>query len=430
MKKESIYNFSANININGKPLYLIYNTLSHKLVDFTDQSFSSLTDTQERIMEDNGFLIDENINETQLAQYYRLTTIFDKKLLALTIIPTADCNFRCIYCYQNSKKSYIDNNTVEKIISFLERNVQFYSAVSITWFGGEPLLCKKEVLYITEKANAICKRNKTAFVSYMTTNGYELDLDFFKSALSSGLRYYQITIDGNREIHNAQRPHKNNNNSYDKIVSNLTAISENISRTRFEIGIRINVSSESLTTMPEFIDTLANLFASDKRFVIIWQWVRNWGGDRINKDLVMSNTPCSDLTRLSIKKGLRCYEGLSCNSGTDICEATYKSGFVINYSGKVYKCSMRTFENPEDDINQIGYLDANGKLKIDIQKEAMWLLPKIDEKCYDCVFFPQCLGNSCPFTSIYMNKRTCINHKKLIPVQMESMYLSGRYITI
>ena len=49
MKKESIYNFSANININGKPLYLIYNTLTRKLVDFTDQSFSYLTDIQEKI---------------------------------------------------------------------------------------------------------------------------------------------------------------------------------------------------------------------------------------------------------------------------------------------------------------------------------------------------------------------------------------------
>ena len=430
MMKESIYNYKINLSIKDEYKSFIFNTRSRKLLDFTGQQLSNLSPTQEKILRNNGFLVDDDIDESQLALYYRINKIYQNKLLSLTIIPTADCNFKCVYCYQTSKNAYIDREVVENIIKYIEKNVQYYSALSITWFGGEPLLCKDEVLYIIKKAKNLCLKHNKPFVSYMTTNGYELDLNFFTKSLKNGLRYYQITIDGDSNIHNLQRPHILHSDSFERIIDNLSLISKNTDKLRFEIGIRINVSKKSLATMPVFIEKLSELFAADKRFVLIWQWVRDWGGDRIDKGLTISNTVCKDLMKISMEKGMRCYEVLSCNSGTDICEAAYKNGYVINYVGKVYKCAMKTFDNPEEDMNCIGELNNRGDIEIDEIKEAKWLLPKIRDDCYACVFFPMCMGNACPFTSVYKNKQTCIVFKSLIPTQIESMYARQNFISL
>lgn len=430
MKKESIYNYSTEIEVEQERKRLIYNTKSRKLLDFTGLEFSNLSEDEEKILFANGFLVEQSIDEAEQSRYYEINTIYQTKILSLTIIPTADCNFKCVYCYQTSKEKYINADTVERIIRFLDKNVKYFSSVSITWFGGEPLLCKREVLQIMQKAKEICRKYKRPLTGYMTTNGYELDVDFFEKALNNGLRYYQITIDGEPEDHNFQRPHCKNNDSYEKIMENLLCISKEITNKRFEIGIRVNVSSKNLEKMPKFIERISIMFANDKRFVLIWQWVRDWGGDKIKTETLVPNVVCKELMKLTMEKNMNCYEMLSCNSGTDMCEASYKNGYVFNYTGKVYKCAMKTFDNPEDDINCIGVLNRYGEIEVDIQKEAKWILPTTKDSCYKCVFFPICMGNACPYTAVYRNKKSCIVFKDLIPSQMEAMYHKGNYIKL
>lgn len=427
MVKESIYNYSTSITLGDKVKQLVYNTRSRRLINFTNRSFQEISSQEERILIEQGFLVSDTRDECVEMEYDRLCRIFQKEMLSLTIIPTSDCNFRCVYCYQTASDGYITSSVINNIISYLEKNARYYKAVSISWFGGEPLLCKNEVLEILQQAALICKKNKVSLVSYMTTNAYELDLVFFEKALSYGLRYYQITIDGLAEEHNSQRPHCTNNDSYEKIIKNLTEIAKQFQTKRFEIGLRVNVSSNNIGSMERFTDEMVRLFGHDRHFVMIWQWVRDWGGNRLDKKSLISNDACRKLMDDSIKKGLRCHEILSCQAGTDTCEAMYKSGLVFNFDGNVYKCAMRVFNADEHKKNCVGKLLENGNIVFDKGIEAQWLLPTVRQSCYSCVFFPLCMGNACPFTMVYRNEHTCIVFKNLIPDQMKTMYLKGNY---
>ena len=179
--------------------------------------------------------------------------------------------------------------------------------------------------------------------------------------------------------------------------------------------------------MERFTDEMVRLFGHDRHFVMIWQWVRDWGGNRLDKKSLISNDACRKLMDDSIKKGLRCHEILSCQAGTDTCEAMYKSGLVFNFDGNVYKCAMRVFNADEHKKNCVGKLLENGNIVFDKGIEAQWLLPTVRQSCYSCVFFPLCMGNACPFTMVYRNEHTCIVFKNLIPDQMKTMYLKGNY---
>ena len=87
-----------------------------------------------------------------------------------TISLTNKCNLRCSYCYEkhlNTEMGSITVDIVKRIADFINhRN----DAGTVYLFGGEPLLCKSEVLYFCETLHA------DRFV--ITTNGILLDEKF------------------------------------------------------------------------------------------------------------------------------------------------------------------------------------------------------------------------------------------------------------
>ena len=120
-------------------------------------------------------------------------------------------------------------------------------------------------LQMMEQINNLCKNHGVAMVSSITTNGYELDIETFKKFVRKRVLYYQITIDGDRDNHNRKRPHKVYEDSYDKIVNNLVEISKLPMSYRFEIGIRINIASDtSKEQIDTFVKAMKEKFEKDK----------------------------------------------------------------------------------------------------------------------------------------------------------------------
>ena len=63
-----------------------------------------------------------------------------KEVRGYTILPTLDCNARCVYCYEEGTKPVsMSSETVEQTIRFIRNNCGG-SEVKLSWFGGEPLL--------------------------------------------------------------------------------------------------------------------------------------------------------------------------------------------------------------------------------------------------------------------------------------------------
>ena len=110
-----------------------------------------------------------------------------------------------------------------------------------------------------------------------------MDAKTFRELVVNHVRYFQITLDGPKEIHNIQRSHKTNSDSFERIVNNLLEIKNKFSRFSYKIAIRVNVSANMRPYINDFVDWLYNNFGNDNHFVIVWEFVRDWGGEKIEK---------------------------------------------------------------------------------------------------------------------------------------------------
>ena len=72
--------------------------------------------------------------------------------LGLTICPFNQCNFDCVYCYEekNFRKDIMSNKTVVEIIRFI-KSFDDVKGIYITLYGGEPLPGLKPMKYLVSK---------------------------------------------------------------------------------------------------------------------------------------------------------------------------------------------------------------------------------------------------------------------------------------
>ncbi len=251
----------------------------------------------------------------------------------------------------------------------------------------------------------------------MTTNGYELDLDTFSKLIEANVLSYSITLDGIKEIHNKQRPHKNYNDSYETIMRNFIDISKNIKTGRFSIDVRVNLSVQGAEHFLEFANEFKKYLGNDKRFHLVPEPIKDWAGPRI--DLV------KDKVLTSAKAIYKLYEQLE-NMNVDvtnfynfqrsnhICVAPLKNGYILDWNGNVHKCGMDVFRDEFYQKNVIGEINQYGKMEVDEQKELSLITRNIEKyHCLDCVLYPKCMGIHCVHASRIVNSPECSFYDEL-----------------
>ena len=93
-----------------------------------------------------GILVqNEEEEQTKLKNFFdQLKYGYDRSKFAVTILTTHACNFKCVYCFEESSRenSHLDFETQERVIGWLKRRVERlgYKGVWINYYGGEPLL--------------------------------------------------------------------------------------------------------------------------------------------------------------------------------------------------------------------------------------------------------------------------------------------------
>ena len=174
-----------------------------------------------------GFIYDSNLSHAieQSAIKYRTKHkfLYDHASLHMFIV-TLRCNQRCSYCHASSK-SDSDDKSLDMSITTARKCVDFAfqtptSRIKIELQGGEPLLNFETVEEIIEYSEE-CSNNYGKNVDYVVctnlTNLEQKHIDFFKEynvAISTSL-------DGPKEIHDANRKLRNGKGTYDTVVSNM-----------------------------------------------------------------------------------------------------------------------------------------------------------------------------------------------------------------
>src|SRR5947209_19415198 len=76
-------------------------------------------------------------------EYNISTTVvdaLDPKRLHLILLPTEQCNFRCTYCYEDFSIGRMNPETIQGVKRLIDRRLEGLGFLSVSWFGGEPLL--------------------------------------------------------------------------------------------------------------------------------------------------------------------------------------------------------------------------------------------------------------------------------------------------
>ena len=229
------------------------------------------------------------------------------------------------------------------------------------------MLALDVVTDICQHALDAAKTGGFTFSSGMTTNGYFLDQKRFLKCLNHNIDFFQISLDGKPDDHNASRKLASGRESFDRIWSNLIAMKE--IAVEFVVLLRLHYTVENFISVGQFARRIRDVFGNDHRFQYHFQPITRLGGPTDE-----SITIVSEQDRKEIEAHLWDASGLHQRLGeaeTYVCYAAKGNSLVIRSTGRLAKCTVAL----NDSCNDIGWISENGKLCIDQNKYRHWIAP-------------------------------------------------------
>ena len=194
----------------------------------------NLSELQKQLA-DLGFIISDNVDEENRALFLH-QSLHRTDTMHLVVMPTEACNFRCTYCYQTFPRGKMKQEIREGLKSFISRKAASLQTLNISWFGGEPLLALDVIVELSESILADVQKHGLTYTAEISTNGYLLTEQNFRSLLSCNVRRFMITLDGMAEIHDSRRFLASGEKTFNLIIENLKAIKK--MNETYEISIR------------------------------------------------------------------------------------------------------------------------------------------------------------------------------------------------
>lgn len=419
----SKFNFYQQSSVSDN--FLIYNSLQRKIIRLSAIDAKSIginasgpqmnqnryrsvnTNIEEKLIK-YGIIVSDEYDENAAAHLKYLEEI-SEPVLRLTIVPTYRCNFRCPYCYQEHEHSIVMSQEIQDgIIKYVRKHISKYSAVEISWFGGEPLLCADIILYINGELKKICRDRYKLFKSSITTNGYCLTKDVFNQLLNVGVTRYFITIDGLAHEHDRQRYLASNKGTFDTIINNLVSIKETPSFRKFVVNIRSNISKDNIDNFDEYLLFMEKTFSDDPRFAFFVRPVYDWGGESISefRESLLDNKAEKLIMDKLLKSNckLNYLEFFFDLTENIACYASKINCFIINPDGSINKCTCAETGGK----NSIGKLLSNGEMLIDNSLVGQWCHQYYESsKCKNCYMLGLCLESYCVMPQVIKNERSC-----------------------
>ncbi len=367
----------------------------------------------------NNFIIDDETNEIEYIRNEQYKRIYEKKY-KLIIMPTLGCNFKCWYCVQDHKTIRMSPETVNMIKRNIRYNIEQEKIRELTldWFGGEPFLCFNEVIEpLSNYAIEICNKNKVTFNNTTTTNGYLLNEDIIKKLNQYHFRFFQITLDGDRNHHNQTRVSKKDS-SFDRIINNINLLTNYIEN--IQVSLRINYDKNSCSK--ELIDQLDCLipFSNRNKIKILFRKVWQATIDSETKNLL-------ETIRSNLKDIGFGVETLSYPSYIP-CYVSKKYQITVSPNGGIYKCTAMS----DYTSNSYGRFGEDGRViwrTPDFYENYLSYSSIENEYCLTCKYLPLCMG-SChqPFENAEFNapkffckKKSKVDYEKDILTYCQSL---------
>ncbi|KAM3102286.1 radical SAM protein [Phormidesmis sp. 146-12] len=333
----------------------------------TNEKFNAVALNNESItVSETGRVLVRDANDSNLAKIAEASN----RNFHLILMPTEKCNFRCTYCYEDFVMGRMKQETILGVKALLERRCVDLDYLNIAWFGGEPLIAKDIVLEISSYATTLARRYpRLRYESDMTTNGYLLDYNTAKALADVGVRCYQVSLDGSREIHDKSRIRADGSSTYDQIWSNLLALRD--SSLFFHVRLRIHFTVDTLALLAPLIEDIKKEFIDDSRFSVFFKAIEQLGGAN---DASIKTFPEAEKKKAINSLETKLYGKSptlerSSFQAEDVCYASRLNSLVVRSNGDIGKCTVALY----DERNKIGLLQPDGTLKLTPGRLAPWV---------------------------------------------------------
>ncbi|MCL1997857.1 MAG: SPASM domain-containing protein [Turicibacter sp.] len=390
--------FSNSLALMDKSQHSTFERFCKEGVEIADDEFVEQ-------LEFGCFLIEDDVNELDRLRFRMLRSRYNTDYLSLTIAPTADCNFRCAYCYEKDviKPTYMSEEVQKGVVELVKSCAKTISSLSVTWYGGEPLMAIDIVEKLSREFMEICAENNIEYGASMVTNGYFLTKSNVELLNDLKVGHIQVTIDGNKEVHDKRRPLAGGVGTFDTIMANLT---DNIDILP-PVGLRINVDKDNLPTAADVAKIVKDKGLGDKVSVHL--------GKVLSFDNVYDGSKCFNMCDFSQEEF-----GYYKETGVDltwryprtvqnVCAADSVSAHIIGADGKLYKC----WSDIGDSKKCVGSLSERLDSNEDVFFNYMLFDPTditTNNMCAKCNLLPVCMGG-CPYKRLSDDKDNCTIYK-------------------
>jgi uncharacterized protein len=332
----------------------------------------------------------------------------------------------CDYCFQGDHGDYnkfadkMSLETAEKIAVWVERELDRLhpEKLTVTYFGGEPLLNLPVMYYLAERLWLAAQARRLPVKASIITNGLLLTEEVVDRLVPFGLKNVKITLDGDKDTHDRMRPLRGGQGTFDRLI-------ENMRRVAGKVGIAIggNFDEQSAATYPALLEFLRAQDFADKLVKINFKPVVRTAEDAgvmvPSKKSVLSLTPVDKdgvplkplngtcMTSAGAGIGSTCD---SCHTLDDQmtllrdetrrhgfytpdgvhngpCHVHVKSAHTIGPDGSLYACPGFTGEKAKS----TGHIDDRRDPIRDLARQQFDRLSPWNE-CGDCAFIPVCAG--------------------------------------
>ena len=329
----------------------------------------------------------------------------NSKFVGLTICPTMDCNFDCVYCFENHKQGKMTAEVQADVAALAERLLKTSRSknFSVTWFGGEPLLAPDVIETLSEKLMTLAAEMGAEYSASIITNGYLLTPEIVKLLEKVQVKRAQITIDGIGAAHDATRHLRGGGPTFERIVENLRQ------PIPFPVSIRHNVHEDNwneVGPLKAFVETLAKETGNK----ISYYPSPVTGNERTEKQ----GNPVS-----LIEGDVDCQVGIIQDSekfphgSGHYCSSSQFFSICIDEQGRLQKC-WEAMDKEGISFGNARDWDPADPLRTASKPDNLTMFlnnaaPLTDEECQECIWLPACRGG-CPWQRMF-RKRVCVPYR-------------------
>lgn len=382
------------VNLLSRAALNLTNTAYEVFQNWQAEGFPKMVDPEStnfaNVLQQNLFVLSDDFNELAFVKSQTDRERFQSKQLGLVIAPTMGCNFSCHYCFEHKTDTFLENENQNRLVELVESQLADYDELSVQWFGGEPLRAMSEIESLSKSFLKLAAEQGKAYAATIITNGYAMSSDVSQTLANLGVRSVQVTLDGDRALHDRTRTEKSGQGSFDVILKNVRDTPSEI-----KVSVRVHLSPFNYKSVSELIETLGeeemqphidNLY-----FAPLFNYkvgMESPAYETDGKRFASSEEFASmqiEILRKAQSYGFKTKDFLDVSYG--ICTAVRSNTLVVDTSGNLMKCYKDVGVSSE----------AIGNLLTGPQpspNESKWLdidLPR-DEECRECKFMPVCLG--------------------------------------